>query len=128
MAAFLSDEWFAFVREAAGALPAVDGASLSMQHLVSGAPGGKVQCIVDVHDGRVVDARIGKAADAACTLGWTYADARAALQGDLNLDVAFMRGDLKIDGNYVGFMLGLRRMFNSDEAAQFVAAVRAATD
>jgi putative sterol carrier protein len=125
---FLSDEWFGLVQSCAASLPEIPGASLTMQHLVSGSPAGKVQCVVDVRDGRVVEARSGKQADAACTVTWTYEDAVALLRGELNPDVAFMQGRLKVDGDYVGLMLRLRPMFESEAGTAFVAAVRAGTD
>jgi hypothetical protein len=123
----LSDEWLALVQEQAAALPEQPGLSLVMQHVVSGSPSGKVQCGVEVRDGRLVACAIGKRTDAGCTVTWTYADAMAALRG-ADLDVAFMRGDLKVDGDYRRFLLDLRQIFATAEGAAFLAAVRAATD
>jgi SCP-2 sterol transfer family len=126
--AFLSDEWFAFVRETGAELPAVPGASLVMQHVVTGAPQAKkLQAVVELRDGRVVEAEVGKRADAGCTLTWSYGDALAALRGELDVDVAFMRGDLKVEGDYVTFLLGLRSLFVGD-GAKVLDAVRAGTD
>ncbi len=123
----LSDEWLGFVREQAATLPPHEGATLVMQHVVSGSPAGKVQCRVEVRDGQLVELAIGKRADAACTVTWTYEDALAALRGD-DLDVAFMRGRLKLDGDYRAFLYDLRPVLASTEGQAFVAAVRAATD
>ena len=133
----LSDEWLAFVREQAEALPVRDGATLVMQHVVSGSPAGgspaggsragKVQCRAELRDGQLVELEIGKRADATCTITWTYEDALAALRGD-NLDVAFMRGRLKLDGDYRAFMYDLRAVFASPEGQALLAAVRDATD
>lgn len=128
MAVFLSDEWFAVVAEEAAALPAVPGATLVMQHVVTGAPQGKVQAVIEMADGQIVAARAGKQAGAACTVTWRYQDALAALRGDLDLDVAFMRGDLKIDGEYATFVLGLRPVFAGEAGRKFVAAVAARTE
>jgi hypothetical protein len=123
----LSEEWLAFVRAQAEALPELPGVSLVMQHVVSGSPAGKVQCGVEVLDGRLAACTIGKRADAACTVTWSYADALAALRG-ADLDVAFMRGELKVDGDYRRFLLDLRQVFASPSGAAFLAAVRDATD
>lgn len=128
MAAFLSDEWFATVVELAEPLPAVEGASLVMQHVVAGSPHGKVQGVVEVRDGRIVEARAGKRPDASCTVTWNYADAVAALRGELGVDVAFMRGDVKVDGDYVTLLYGLRPVFASEAGRKFVASVLAATE
>jgi predicted lipid carrier protein YhbT len=128
MAAFLSDEWFALVRDEGASLPARPGLSLVMQHIVAGAPQAKkLQAVVEIRDGQVVAAEVGKRADATCTLTWDYADALAALRGDLDIDVAFMRGDLKVDGDYVTFLLEMRTLFD-DSGAKVLEAVRAATE
>jgi hypothetical protein len=129
VAPFLTDEWFALVRDRASTLPVVPGASLVMQHVVAGAPHAKkLQAVVEVRDGQVVEAEVGKRADATCTLSWSYTDALAALRGDLAIDVAFMRGDLKVEGDYVTFLLGLRPLFATSAGTAFVDAVRADTD
>ena len=128
MAAFLTDEWFAMVVDEGAALPAVPGASLVMQHVIAGSPHGKVQAVLEVRDGQIVDARAGKRADASCTVTWAFADALAALRGDVALDVAFMRGDLKIEGDYVTFLLGLRPVFAGDAGTKVLAAIRSRTD
>jgi hypothetical protein len=129
MAEFLTDDWFRMVREHAEALAPVAGATLVMQHVVSGAPHAKkLQAVVELRDGRVVDASLGKRADAACTVTWTYADARAALDGELPIDVAFMRGDLKVDGDYVTLLYGLRPVFAGEGGERVVRAIRDATD
>src|SRR5690606_17097064 len=126
----LTDEWFATVEKLGEQLPEVPGASLVMQHVVTGAPHvkGKLQAVVVVRDGRIVEARVGKTADATCTVTWSYADAAAVLSGTVSVDVAFMRGDLKVDGDYVTFLYGLRPVFTSDAGRAFVASVRAATE
>jgi hypothetical protein len=128
MAAFLSDEWFEVVTEEAASLPEVPGASLVMQHVVAGSPHGKVQAAIELRDGHVVEARPGKRADASCTVTWKFSDAQAALQGDLAIDVAFMRGDLKVEGDYTTFLFGLRPVFAAEAGAKVLAAIRARTD
>src|SRR5690606_30982873 len=110
---FLTDEWFEMVAEEAAVLPPVSGVNLVMQHVVSGSPHGKVQAVLEVRDGQIAEVRAGKRADASCTVTWTYADALAALRGDTTLDVEFMRGNLKVDGDYTTFLLDLRPVFTS---------------
>jgi hypothetical protein len=129
-APFLTDEWFALLRDAGAGLPAVPGASLVMQHVVAGAPQAKkLQAVVELRDGQIVDARVGKRDDATCTLSWDYPVALAALRGDVDIDVAFMRGDLKVEGDYVTFLLGLRTLFAADTpGAKVLAAVRDSTE
>jgi hypothetical protein len=128
MAAFLTDEWFAMVAEEAASLPSIPGASLVMQHVVAGSPHGKVQAVLELVDGQVVEIRAGKRADASCTVTWNFADALAALRGDVTIDVAFMRGDLKVEGDYTTFLFDLRPVFAGEVGAKVLAAVRARTD
>ena len=125
---FLDDEWCAFVAARGAALPERPGATLTMHHTISGVPEVKKrQVLVDVVDGRIVRCEATKKAEAACTVQWAYADAYAAL-GGADLEVAFMRGDLKLDGDYRAFLLDLRPVFASPEGAALLAEVRAATE
>lgn len=107
VASFLTDEWFAEALAASAALEAVDAVDATVQWVVSGAPGGKVSCFVAVRDGKVTELAAGKRADASCTVQCSAAVARALLDGSLSSDVAFMRGDLKIDGDYAAYVLRL---------------------
>ena len=128
MAAFLSDPWLALVRSHGESLPATEGVSIVMQHVITGAPQGKVQAVVEVRDGKVMTAELGKRADATCTVTWTYKDAGAIVLGQASLDEAFMRGDLKVEGDYTTLLFCLRTALRSDAARQAIAAVRADTE
>jgi putative sterol carrier protein len=128
MTAFLSEPWLALVRSHGESLPAVPGTSLVMQHVVTGAPQGKVQAVVEVRDGKVTGAELGKRNDATCTVTWTYKDASAIVRGESSLDEAFMRGDLKVEGDYTTLLFGLRPVLRSEAARQAIDAVRADTE
>jgi putative sterol carrier protein len=126
MAAFLSDEWFSLVRDAAAALPAEPGTTGSVQYVVAGAPRGKVQFSLRVEDGRIVELAPGKSSTVDCTVQCSYADGRAIFEGTLPRDVAYMRGDLKVDGNYAGYVLRLMPWF--DRASAALQSARARTE
>jgi putative sterol carrier protein len=128
MAPFLSDPWLALVRDHGEGLPPTAGVSLVMQHVITGAPQGKVQVVVEVRDGKIVTAELAKRGDAECTVTWTYKDASAFVLGQLSIDEAFMRGDLKVEGDYTTFLLGLRPVLAGDAARQAIDAVRAETE
>ena len=119
MAAFLSDEWFALVRDVGSSLPPRTGVDASLQCVVAGAPAGKVQFVVRVVDGRIGEIASGKSESVDCTLQCSYAEACALVQGAVDREVSYMRGDLKIDGNYVVYLLRLQPLF---ESAEFAAA------
>jgi putative sterol carrier protein len=128
MPAFLTEPWLALVRTHGESLPAAPGASLVMQHVVTGAPQGKVHAVLEVSDGQVAAAELGKRADATCTVTWTYKDAGAIVRGDASVDEAFMRGDLKVEGDYTTLLFAMRPVLRSDAARHAIDAVRAGTE
>lgn len=128
MAGFLTDEWFLLARELTASMPACPGASAVVQHVVSGAPGGKVAFVVEVSDGQVVALEAGKRPGATCTCTWTAADARAVLDGTLDAEVAFMQGRLKVEGDYVVWLDTLHPVRVAPGARAALAAIAAVTD
>ena len=128
MAAFLTDEWFALVREAAASWPPRAGVDASLQFVVTATPAGKVQFVVRVVEGRITEIALGKSDAVDCTLQCSYADACAIAQGQVDRDVAYMRGDLKIDGNYVAYVLRLRPLLESEEFVATCQSLRERTE
>jgi putative sterol carrier protein len=114
MAAFLTDEWFAALREAGEAWPAHDGASAALQFVIASSPSGKLQFVVRVVDGRLTEITMGKSEPVDCTLQCSYAHATSIVRGELDREVAYMRGDLKIDGDYAAYLLRLQPLFDDD--------------
>ena len=125
MAAFLTDEWFAALRETAEAWPARDGVSASLQFVIASSPSGKLQFVVRVVDGRLTEIAMGKSDQIDCTMQLSYAHAVAMARGELDREVAYMRGDLKIDGDYAAYLLRLQPLFESDP---FVASCQSLRD
>jgi hypothetical protein len=97
--AFLSDEWFAAAAASGGELPVVPGASVTVQQVVIGAPGGDVRYVTVIEEGRTVAQRRGDASDADVTITTTYADAAAIQRGDLDINAGFMQGRVKVGGD-----------------------------
>ena len=127
MAAFLTDEWFALVLEAAASWPARPGVGATLQCVVASAPAGKVQFVVRIVDGRIITITMGKNEAVDCTLQFSYTHACALARGELDREVAYMRGDLKIDGHYTVYILGLQPLFESDEFATACQSLRERT-
>ena len=128
MAAFLTDEWFALVRDAAASWPAREGVDASLQFVIAGAPAGKVQFVVRVTEGRITEIVRGKSDAVDCTVQMSYAHASALAQGTLDREVAYMRGDLKIDGNYTAYLLRLQPLFERAELAATAQSLRDRTE
>jgi ubiquinone biosynthesis protein UbiJ len=128
MAAFLTDEWFALVRDAAASWPAREGVDASLQFVVAGAPSGKLQFVVRVVEGRITEMARGKSDAVDCTVQLSCAHACALAQGTLDREVAYMRGDLKIDGNYTAYLLHLEPLFESIEFAATGQSLRERTE
>jgi len=128
MAAFLTDEWFALVRDAAASWPSRPGVDAALQWVVAAAPAGKTQFVVRVVDGRMTEIVMGKRDPVDCTLQCPYALAVALARGEVDRDVAYMRGDLKIDGDYVAYILRLHPLLESDEFVKTCQSLRDVTE
>jgi putative sterol carrier protein len=84
-----------------------------------------LQFVVRVVDGRLADITMGKSDQVDCTLQCSYAHAVAMARGDLDREAAYMRGDLKIDGDYAAYILRLQPLFDSEA---FVASCQSLRD
>ncbi|MBW8825928.1 MAG: SCP2 sterol-binding domain-containing protein [Acidobacteria bacterium] len=127
MAAFLSDEWLAVgVAEASG-LPAVPGASIRLQQVVTGGPEGDVRYVTVIDDGRTVQQRRASDDEADVTITTTYADAVAIQQGTLDINTGFMQGRVKVAGN-MAKLLDLLPLTTRTEWRDVQARIAAATD
>ena len=126
MGDFLTDEWFEMARLALADLPA-GGPTESVQYVISGAPGGKVQFVLRVDNGKLASLTTGKRDDVSCTVQLAAKDALKILSGSLSRDVAFMRGDLKIDGDYAAYVVRLAPWFASVPVVAALAPIAAAT-
>ena len=127
MTDFLSEEWFSAVVKAADALPAIDGLSTIIGFEVAGAPSGKLRAHATLVDGRLGDFVIGKSKEASCEIGISADNAEGVLRGELDPAVEYMRGDIKLSGDYEVALFELRPLVATDEWSAFVDAVVAAT-
>jgi len=107
VSSFLSDEWIESLRSLGNELPKVKDASVSCQHEISATPDGKVRFYTIWEDGRLVGVDKGKYPDPDCTITVKYPDALDILHGRKEPEVAFMQGDLKVEGNYRKLLMDL---------------------
>jgi hypothetical protein len=98
-ATWLSPEWFDRFETLAGDRIWFPGVSARIQVEVTGGPEGEVRYYRVVEDGRLTHGATGKVDDPDITLTWSWADAVAASQGELDPNVAFMQGRMKAAGS-----------------------------
>ena len=133
MADFWSDEWFAAVNAAADDLPAIDGLSFSFDVEVAESANGKVRAHGQVTDGRLSGFASGKfvpevkGEKADVSFVGKAKRLMPIISGDQPALVAYMLGELKVDGEY---QLVVDEFANRADAAAletFRAAVASAT-
>ena len=108
MATFLSDEHFSAAQDAlasdAGFQNAIANVDLGVQFEVSGAPDGDVTYHLDIGDGAAATAK-GPLDDADVTVSSDYGTSAAISKGELNVQMAFMTGKIKVGGNMAKIMM-----------------------
>ncbi|MFN8025804.1 MAG: SCP2 sterol-binding domain-containing protein [Acidimicrobiia bacterium] len=121
MSEFLTDDWVTDL-VGTGSAP---GPSATVQVVVGGTPAGDVKFHLAIVDGVVTAATPGNNSKADVALTVPHAEAQAMLAGDLDPNVAFMRGRMKTAGD-PGLLLDL--LSATAGYAQWRAGVLAATD
>lgn len=107
MADFLSDQWVEELKNLGSKLPKVQGASISCQYEISGTPEGKIRYYIVWKEGSVSEASKGKLDNPECRFTAKYDDIREIFFGRISTEEAFMRGDLKVEGDYKKFLVDL---------------------
>ncbi|MGH9209330.1 MAG: SCP2 sterol-binding domain-containing protein [Acidimicrobiales bacterium] len=98
-AAFLSEDWLELQRQAAADLPPQPSVSATVEHVVTGAPGGSVVYTTTYEEGRVAAAALGRGVAPDLTFTLTYYGAQRLARGELETGAAFMQGALKVEGD-----------------------------
>ena len=127
-ARFLSDDWFGLNLEAASGWPERPGVDCSANFEVTGAPDGKVRYHAVIRGGRLVEMTSGKLADADVNIIYKYDDAKAEVSGGDHPDLAYMTGQMKLEGDYARWVFGLRPLLDSAEYDDFRSALGEFTD
>jgi hypothetical protein len=129
MADFLSDDWFAEVLAAAAPLPEVDGVTFSFEAEVTESAAGKVRAHGMVEAGRLVALQPGKDPVGGADVSFSAKAKRLLpiIRGDVPPLVAYMLGELKIDGAYELVVDRLANTADRDALEAFRAAVAAVT-
>jgi putative sterol carrier protein len=111
---WLSAEWFDQTRAMAADQPEHLGLSARIQYEMTGGPDGEVSYYWILEDGRLEASAAGTidAPDVTLTLPWD--DAVAMQRGELDPNVAFMQGRMKVAGS-MGVMMALLPVTNTPE-------------
>lgn len=111
----LTQDWLDAQREATQQLPERPGASATIEYRVSGGPDGEVVFHTVLTDGRITWNALGPAtSDADFTVLVPYAEYVAIVRGELDQNVGFMQGRVKVTGN-IGRMLSVLPVTTSAE-------------
>jgi putative sterol carrier protein len=101
---FLSEEWTA---EVTGALQAHEqfkaAADMSLQFVVTDAPEGEVKFYMDATSDEPVQV-MGELDEPDVTISSSYETTSAIFSGELNTQMAFMTGKIKVSGNLAKLM------------------------
>jgi putative sterol carrier protein len=127
MAKWLTQEWLDESTRLAADQPERPGASARLQYVVIGGPDGDVEYYWVVVDGRLVENRLGRLADADVTLTQSYEDAMAIQKGELDVNAAFLQGRVRPEGD-LDRLMGLLPITMSPEFQAFNAAVSEMTE
>ena len=99
MALYLSQSWHDRARELAGTFPEHPGLSVRMACVVSGGPDGDLRYFQITENGRVVAQALGDCENPDFTFTVSWADSVSVQKGELDPNVAFMQGRMKVSGN-----------------------------
>jgi putative sterol carrier protein len=104
VAKFLSHEFMDLQKTLGEGQPERAGASARMQYVVTGSPEGDVRYYWVLENGKLLDAALGDLVDAEVTMTQSYEDAVMIAKGELDANVAFMQGRIKVAGNMAALM------------------------
>lgn len=133
-AELLTDEWMAAVSSALAGLSASeievpsDGAAgvgrVVVQTVVNGSPSGAAAFCAVVEEGRQIVLSAGRSPDSDVALTWSYPDFEAHWYGEMSLEVAYMRGQVKVEGDHALIFDALRPIRSAARRLPALAALR----
>lgn len=127
MTKWLSTEWFDQTRAMAAEQPEHPGLSARIQYELTGGPEGDASYYWILEDGRLTSSALGSIDDPEVTLTIGWADAMAMQRGELDPNVAFMQGRMKVAGS-MGVMMALLPVTNTPEYQALRQEIAAVTD
>lgn len=123
----LTDGWLSAVSSALADLPTAGIGRLVVQTVVNGSPSGAAAFCAVVEDGGPVTLTSGRHPRPDVTLTWPYSDFEAHWFGELSLEVAYMRGQVKVEGDHALVFDALRPIRSAARHLPALAALRTRT-
>jgi len=127
MAKYLSQEWLDETRAMGADQPERPGASVRMNYVVTGSPGGEIDYYWVLENGKLLESRLGSLEDGEVTLTTSWDDSVSIAKGELDLNAAFMQGRVKVTGNMAKLM-SLLPLANAPEYQELQQRIQAITE
>lgn len=127
MPRYLTQEWLDEYRTLAAAQPLREGATATIQYVITDGPEGSVSYFWNVVEGQLVEAQLGTLPDPDFTWTAPYSVQAAIQQGDLDANTAFMSGRARVDGD-MGRFIRMLPITGSTEFAALLAELSARTE
>lgn len=127
MVELLTQEWLDLQRTATEELPVRPGCSAVIGYEVTGGGAGTVRFHTVMEDGRIVANELGSADEPDFTMLMPHDDFVAVVRGELDPNVGFMQGRIKVTGN-LGRMLSVLPVTCSQEWRRSAEVVAEQTD
>ena len=109
-----TEEWLKTLKQLGSELPSMD-LTVTCQYEISGAPQGKVRYYIDIQEGKITDAELGKHPSPNCSISTTYKEVSSILQQEKSVEASFMQGNFKIDGEYEKYLLTMNAIRSTKE-------------
>ena len=120
---FLSEPWLQAALAAGEALPGLAGMSAKVNFELAGSREPKLskrELHAVLQDGRLVELGEGLLAEADCSVVCKHVEARDIIFGQADAEAGYMRGWLKLAGNYGVALFDLRPLYAQREWQSFV--------
>lgn len=132
MPEFLTEEWFEEVMELASdeSLPKTVGVNLKIGFEINKTPkdgelnGKVIRCCVEIISGQLKKFEMEKSSSAEVSVRSEYKYMLAVLKGELEPEVGYMQGVIKLDDAYEKVIYGLRDFWDSEPWISFFQKVR----
>lgn len=111
---FLNEGWLAELSEKGATLPITVYVNLVLQYEVADLPNGKERFFIEYRDGQIKDAQLGKHTAPDIFIEMKASTVDMILSGQISVEVAYMQGRLKIQGDYKRFLIDLREWRSSE--------------